>query len=319
MGRKVDLSSLAGDPVLEAPVPAIRRPSPGATTVPVDQVALNPVNPREDYGDLSDLESIRTLGQLQPCVVVTQAAFLTIYPEYGDAVADAPYVVVAGSRRRAAAEKYGVPKLDVVVKDQLAATRVGFFAAAIAENVDRRNFDVLEEARAVERLVRECGTGIQAAQQLGRSEGWVSQRMTLLHLSPDMQQLLRVGELPVRRARDLARLPASEQLAAWRAEQQAHLEAKHLRQADGLTAVNQPAEAKKAEAGEAPNGANGARPRGSDSESPGERRTADPAAERAGFAAMVLKELATRPDTLAELLRRHLTDQQLQQLVALLG
>lgn len=316
MGRKVNLSSLAGDPVLDAPVPTIRRPSPGATTVPVEQVAVNPVNPREEYGDLSDLESIRTLGQLQPCVVVSRAAFLTIYPEYSDAVAGTQYVVVAGSRRRAAAEKYGVPKIDIVVKDQLAATRVGFFASAIAENVDRRNFDVLEEARAVERLVRECGTGMDAARQLGRSEGWVSQRLTLLHLSPEMQQLLRSGELPVRRARDLARLPASDQLAAWRTEQQAQLEAKQVRQTGGFTAVNQPAGDSHPEVTPVENGANSRR---SDSGRPDAGGAAGQANEPAGFAEIFLKELANRPTTLADLLRRHLTEQQLRKLVALLS
>lgn len=218
MGKRIDLSQLAGEAVLEAPVPQLLNKPAAPTRVPLDAVAANPVNPRETVGDLSDLESMKTVGQLQPCAVVTRAAFVAIYPEHAEQTQASDYVVVAGSRRRLAAERFGLPALDIVVRDMLAADRATFYGASVSENIDRRNFDVLEEARAVQRLTEECGSGTKAGELLGKTKGWVSQRLALLRLSTDMQALLRAGDLPIRDARRLAQLPEAEQRPAWEAE-----------------------------------------------------------------------------------------------------
>ena len=218
MGRRINLAQLAAQPVLDAPVPQLLDAPSRMTQVPLRVVAANPINPREDIGDLTDLESMRTVGQLQPCAVVTRAAFLRIYPEHTGTVGSANYVVVAGSRRRLAAEEFGLAALDIVVRDTLAADRATFYGASVSENIDRRNFDTLEEARAVERLARECGSGTKAGELLGKSKGWVSQRLALLRLSSDMQALLRAGDLPIRDARRLAALSEAEQLTTWEQE-----------------------------------------------------------------------------------------------------
>lgn len=216
MGRRINLAQLAEQPVLDAPVPQLlAAPVARMVQVPLQAVAANPINPRADVSDLSDLDSMRTMGQLQPCAVVTKAAFLAVYPEHGTHLGPADYVVVAGSRRRLAAEKYGLATLDIVIRDVLAADRATFYGASVSENIDRRNLDPLEEARAVEHLARECGSGTKAGEMLGKSKGWVSQRLALLKLSPAMQALLRSGDLLIRDARSLASLPESEQLPAW--------------------------------------------------------------------------------------------------------
>jgi ParB family chromosome partitioning protein len=218
MGKRIDLSQLANQAVLDAPVPQLLEIPARLTQVPVRAVAANPVNPRETMGDLSDLESMRTVGQLQPCAVVTRNAFLAIYPDHVAQIGASDYVVVAGSRRRLAAEQFGMATLDIVVRDVLATDRATFYGASVSENIDRRNFDVLEEARAVQRLAEECGSGTRAGEILGKTKGWVSQRLALLRLSAEMRALLRSGELPIRDARRLAQLPESEQLPAWEAE-----------------------------------------------------------------------------------------------------
>ena len=122
---------------------------PGRTT-PLSELTPNPRNPRDDLGDLSDLASIADM-QLQPAVVVTKAAYLRLYP---DDTITARYVVVNGCRRLAAAHKYGRTDLAVVVNDEIARDRITLISASIAENVDRQDFDVIEEAKAVEALVR---------------------------------------------------------------------------------------------------------------------------------------------------------------------
>ncbi|MGV9408327.1 ParB/RepB/Spo0J family partition protein [Nocardia sp. NPDC003693] len=208
-----DLLDAVGDksPVDGAYTPTHHGPP---TSAPLSELVANPRNPRDDLGDLSDLESIAQL-QLQPALVVTRAAYLNLYPEDEAQLADARWVVVNGCRRLAAARHYGREDLEFVVKDQVAASRVILLAAAITENVARQDFDVIEEARAVEALVAECGTADLAAAQLQRSRGWVSQRRALLQLEPELQTALRRGNLAIRDARTLARVPREEQVQRW--------------------------------------------------------------------------------------------------------
>jgi ParB family chromosome partitioning protein len=182
-------------------------------SAPLKDLISNPYNPRDSLGDLEELASIVEF-QLQPVVVVTRAAFQHIYP---DAEISARWVVVLGNRRLAAAHKFGRPELDIVVKDDLVRDRATLLAAAIAENVDRSGFDVIEEAKAVESLVQELGSADAAAAQLRKSKTWVSQRRSLLKLAPDLQEATRRGDLAIREARALARVPLEEQVARWNA------------------------------------------------------------------------------------------------------
>lgn len=214
-GQRVNLAELhtvVGD---KSPV---EKAQPKRDDMPPRSVALteltaNPRNPREELGDLTDLQSIADI-QLQPATVVTREAYLKLYPD--DAITTR-YVVVNGCRRLAAARKYGRADLAIVVNDTIARDRVTLISASIAENVDRQDFDVIEEARAVEALVQECGYADVAADRLRKSKGWVSQRRALLQLAPELQTALRRGELAIREARQLARVPLEEQVTRWQA------------------------------------------------------------------------------------------------------
>ncbi|MDH6285029.1 ParB/RepB/Spo0J family partition protein [Prescottella agglutinans] len=186
--------------------------------VPLDDLVANPRNPRDDVGDLSDLTTIAE-RQLQPGTVVSRRAWLELWPEDTDSIGGAKYIVVNGNRRLAAAVKYGRDGLDVVVRDSIAVSRGEVLWAATSENIDRRDFDVLEEAKAVELMVGEFGSADAAAAKLGRSKGWVSQRRALLKLAPELQAALRAGDLAIRHARSLAKVPLEEQVAAWEATQ----------------------------------------------------------------------------------------------------
>jgi ParB family chromosome partitioning protein len=217
-GRRTDLASLVsavGDnsPVDQRPggSPPVAAP---ATSAALDDLVANPRNPRDDLRDLSDLATIRDM-QLQPALVVTRAAYLRLYPDDEPAVTGARWVVINGCRRLAAAREYGRTDLDIIVKDEVARDRATLLAASVIENVGRQDFDVLEEAKAVDQLVAECGTAAAAAALLGMTKGWVSQRRALLQLTPELQAKLRAGELAVRLARSLARVPLDDQVSAW--------------------------------------------------------------------------------------------------------
>jgi ParB family chromosome partitioning protein len=212
-GQRTDLASLAAAVGKQSPVDnAAPAPATGATA-PLSDLVPNPRNPRDDVGNLDDLASIADL-QLQPALVVTKKAYQRLYPDDG---ISARYVVVNGCRRLAAAHKYGRTDLAIVVNDDVARDRVTLISASIAENVDRQDFDVIEEAKAVEALVEACGRADEAAARLHKTPAWVSQRRALLKLDPQLQTALRRGELAIREARSLARVPMEQQVARWRA------------------------------------------------------------------------------------------------------
>lgn len=214
-GGRTNLASLVGGVGEHSTVDQITAMPIPTRTAPLTDLTPNPRNPREDLGDLSNLESIADM-QLQPAVVVTKAAYLKLYPD--DRIGTR-FVVINGCRRLAAAHKFGRTDLDIVVNDEIARDRVTLISASIAENVDRQDFDVIEEARAVESLVKECGSAVEAANRLRKHETWVSQRRALLMLAPELQSALRRGELAIREARALARVPLEQQVARWRAAQ----------------------------------------------------------------------------------------------------
>lgn len=205
VGEKSSVDGTAGDGGLQ--------PRSGlARSVPLRDLVGNPNNPRDSVGDLDELASIVEF-QLQPVVAVSRSAYEKLYP---DVKIPARWVVIIGNRRLAAAHKFGRPELDIVIKDELAKDRGTLLTAVIAENVDRSGFDVIEEAKAVEQLVDEFGSADAAAAHLKKSKAWVSQRRALLNLAPELQEEVRKGDLAVREARSLARIPRQEQVARWR-------------------------------------------------------------------------------------------------------
>lgn len=297
-GGRANFASLVGAVGDNSPVDRKRTISPASTVaepvdgrfladVPLEHLVANPRNPRDEVGDLSDLATI-TDRQLQPGTAVSRAAWLKLWPEDEDEIGPAQYIVVNGNRRLAAAAKYGRGGLDVVVRDSIAVNRGEVLWAATSENIDRRDFDVLEEAKAVELMVAEFGSADAAATKLGRSKGWVSQRRALLKLAPELQAALRAGDLAIRHARSLAKVPLEEQVAAWEAAQNPD---------SGKAPVSEPA---------------GPRPNAP------EQKDSDGTAP-ADKVVQALKKLGVDPAVLAAAVRKHYSNDELRALVDALG
>ncbi|MFE3023371.1 ParB/RepB/Spo0J family partition protein [Nocardia tengchongensis] len=200
-----------------APATSNGAPAAPPTQLPLDQLVANPRNPRQTM-HVDDLASIAEIQQ-QPALVITRAAYLGLWPEDEPQLGLATHVVINGCRRLLACATYGRAALEIVIKDEVAASKASLRAAAIRENVERENLDLIEEAQAVDDLVADCGgVATAAAAALGQSPQWVSQRRSLLKLVPELQEKVRAGELAFRTARDLARVPSKEQLDRWLAQ-----------------------------------------------------------------------------------------------------
>ncbi|MDX3697647.1 ParB/RepB/Spo0J family partition protein [Streptomyces europaeiscabiei] len=184
------------------------------TELPVDRISLNPDNPRSSLGDLTDLAgSLKTHGQKQAITVMNRDAYIKANPEReADLDADVTHVVVDGSSRLAAARDAGLAMVKVMVSDDQGSTPEELLESALVANIHRQNLEELDEARALQRLLDIHGSQRGLAKRLHRSQGWVSQRLALLNLTPELQA--RIGEDPIDLLRAVGNKPADKQQAA---------------------------------------------------------------------------------------------------------
>ncbi|WP_017590796.1 ParB/RepB/Spo0J family partition protein [Nocardiopsis ganjiahuensis] len=192
--------------------------------VPLEQLVGNPENPRESLGELDELaHSLKEHGLLQPLHVIPRHAYLQVHPEHEAAVGEAVFVVVNGNRRLTAARQARLETVAVHVRTPRGEedeSEIALRAAVLAENIHRQDLHPLEEAREINKLLGHGLNRSQAAALLGKSNGWITQRLILLDLHPDLQQALKGGALKLAQARELGKLPLEEQLPAHREQQE---------------------------------------------------------------------------------------------------
>jgi ParB family chromosome partitioning protein len=137
--------------------------------------------------DLKELAaSIRETGVLQPVVARRGAS---------------GYEIVMGERRWRAARLAGLKTVPVLVRE--VADRDAL-AMALVENVQRRDLNPIEKARAFKKLMEALSlTQAQAAQRLGMSRVAVSNTLRLLELPAQVKDLVAAGKLSAGHARAL--------------------------------------------------------------------------------------------------------------------
>lgn len=184
------------------------------TELPVHRISLNPDNPRSTLGDLTDLAgSLKTHGQKQAITVMNRDAYVKATPAHeADLEPDTTHVVVDGSSRLAAAREAGLATLKVMVSDDQGTTSDELLESALVANIHRQDLEELDEARALQRLLSIHGSQRALAKHLHRSQGWVSQRLALLNLTPELQA--RIGVEPIDLLRAVGNKPADQQEAA---------------------------------------------------------------------------------------------------------
>ncbi|MFB7601124.1 ParB/RepB/Spo0J family partition protein [Streptomyces sp. NPDC056160] len=184
------------------------------TSLPVARISPNPENPRTTLGNLSELAgSLKEHGQKQAITVMNRDAYLKANPDREkDLEPDTTHVVVDGSSRLAAAREAGLTHLHVMVDDEQGSDGDAILESALVANIHRNDLDPLDEARALQRLLAIHGSQVKLAKRLRKSQGWVSQRLALLNLSPQLQAA--VGAEPVELLRAVAKEPQERQEAA---------------------------------------------------------------------------------------------------------
>jgi ParB family chromosome partitioning protein len=119
------------------------------------------------------------------------------------------YEIIAGERRWRAAQMAGLHDVPAVIRrvpDEAAV------AMSLIENIQRENLNPLEEARALDRLIREFDMTHQtAADAVGRSRAAVSNLLRLLELAEDVKALVESRQLEMGHARALLGLANARQ------------------------------------------------------------------------------------------------------------
>ena len=160
--------------------------------LPARAIRPNPQQPRRVFEEASLEElaqSIRIHGILQPLSVRRVGA---------------GYELIAGERRLRAAKLAKLTEIPCIVMN-MDDTESG--AAALVENLQRKDLDYVEEALGISRLIQLRGLSQeQAAKLLGKSQSAVANKLRLLRHSPAVLQALRQGGLTERHARALLRL-----------------------------------------------------------------------------------------------------------------
>ena len=176
----------------------------GLQELMIDEIVTNRYQPRKIFKEeaLQDLaDSIRENGVIQPIVVQKK---------------EDKYELICGERRWRSAQKAGLKKIPVVVRE---ATNTESLQIALIENIHRQDLNPIEEAQAYQQLVEEFGlTQESVAQRVGKKRATVANYLRLLKLSRPIQEDLISGELTMGHARALLALENAQDMETVRRE-----------------------------------------------------------------------------------------------------
>jgi ParB family transcriptional regulator, chromosome partitioning protein len=177
------LSALLGDG------PAAGPSETGLQEIDIDLVEPNPEQPRTRFVEatLDELaQSIRTNGIVQPIVVRRK---------------EGKYQIVAGERRWRAAQRAGLRKIPVVIKE-IADDKL--LEIALIENIQRHELNPVEEARAYRKLIDTIGfTQDQLSERIGKERSLISTSLRILKLPQDLLQLIEEDKISASHGRVL--------------------------------------------------------------------------------------------------------------------
>lgn len=191
---------------LSALIPdAPETPRGGAIDVDIDLLSPSNEQPRVslDEARLDELAaSIRSNGVIQPVIVRRTGN---------------TYRIIAGERRWRAAQRAGLLKVPVIVRDIGEGSDQQLLELALVENLQREDLNPIDQARAYQRLIDEFGrTQEQVAAAVGKDRTSIANYLRLLALPEEVRGNVSSGEITMGHAKALLALSseASQRQAA---------------------------------------------------------------------------------------------------------
>ncbi len=157
--------------------------------IQIENIYVNPVQPRLHIDIEFLAESIREYGIIQPLIV-------TLPSEQ-----DERYTLISGERRLKAARQVGLDTVPAIIRDVDETLRLRL---ALVENVQRRNLSLFEEAEAYEELKNELDISAnEIAKLIGKNAVAVKNLLHLLEMPKNIQRALEAGRISEEHARSL--------------------------------------------------------------------------------------------------------------------
>lgn len=157
--------------------------------IPVDEIRPNPYQPRKVFNDeaLKELSSsIKQHGVFTPILVKKSIQ---------------GFDLIAGERRLRASKLAGLKDIPAIIVD---FDDQEMMEIALLENIQREDLNVIEEAKAYEKLIQRLGyTQEQLAHRVGKSREHITNLLRLLKLPEDVQEYVVSKQLSMGHVRAL--------------------------------------------------------------------------------------------------------------------
>lgn len=157
--------------------------------ISVDEIRPNPYQPRKVFNDeaLKELSSsIKQHGVFTPILVKKSIQ---------------GYDLIAGERRLRASKLAGLKDIPAIIVD---FDDQEMMEIALLENIQREDLNVIEEAKAYEKLIQRLGyTQEQLAHRVGKSREHITNLLRLLKLPEDVQEYVVSKQLSMGHVRAL--------------------------------------------------------------------------------------------------------------------
>ena len=159
----------------------------------VERIEPNPFQVRRAFDGIEELTAaIRAHG-------FTSRLRVRPHPDRPDY-----FQLVYGERRLLAAKAAGMTEVPCEVADH---TDADLIEIGLAENIQRRDLAPLEEAQAFQTFIAERDYSIRAlAERIGKDKSYVEDRLKLLEVPADIQQMVEQRPDSLRAAREIAKI-----------------------------------------------------------------------------------------------------------------
>jgi ParB family transcriptional regulator, chromosome partitioning protein len=155
-----------------------------ALQIAIGEIKPNPEQPRRAFDPIALQEladSIRIHGILQPLLVREGMA---------------GYELIAGERRLRAAEIAGLAEVPVIVHPGSGGRLEERLELALVENLQRSDLNAIEQARAIQRLLRDFGLTQEAlGERIGKNRVAIAQSVRLLGLPEPAVKAIETGAI----------------------------------------------------------------------------------------------------------------------------
>lgn len=162
----------------------------------INDISPNEGQPRKDFEEqaLAELcESIKEKGVIQPIIVQKKGT---------------GYRIVAGERRWRASRMAGLSVIPAIVRE---LSDQETMEQALIENIQRADLNPLEEAYAMNNLVKSYKmTQEQLSKVLGKPRATIANTIRLIHIDESLQDFIRNGDLSAGHAKVLLSIKDSE-------------------------------------------------------------------------------------------------------------